>query len=293
MKSAFCQMIAEYYAVILTHWWYFTVLFFQHLDFGILRLSELKTELLSRSYNEKIIDQAFERARKIPREEALKKVIKSTDNREVLAVTYHPGLPSVANVMRKHWEVMCDQNVNLKDCFTKPSMVAYKRGKNLRDELVRARVSNKRRSSRLKNGYSPCKQACKLCWISKSTTTHSCKRLKKTWKISAPIDCNTRNVIYKLSCNKAGCQKWFYIGETKRRLCLRINDHRSTIYRKSLKHSVGRHFAKGHGHKPEAFLEVTGIERVLPHGNDLLRKRRESYWINQYNATKFGANSRY
>ena len=124
-------------------------------------------------------------------------------------------------------------------------------------------------------------------------TTHTCKRLKKTWKITAPIDCNTSNVIYKLSCKKPGCHKWFYIGETKRRLCLRINDHRSTIYRKSTKHSVGRHFAKGHGNKPEAYLEVTGIERVLPHGNDLLRKRRESYWINQYNAIKFGANTRY
>ena len=37
---------------------------------------------------------------------------------------------------------------------------------------------------------------------------------------------------------------------------------------------------------------VEGIERVLPKGNDALRKIRESYYINEYNATKYGANVR-
>ena len=49
---------------------------------------------------------------------------------------------------------------------------------------------------------------------------------------------------------------------------------------------------KGHGKNPEAFLEVIGIERVLPRGNDTLRKVRESYWINEYDSVTFGANTR-
>ena len=44
-----------------------------------LRLSELKADLLARKYNNKIIDQAFEKVRKISRQEALKKVEKKSN----------------------------------------------------------------------------------------------------------------------------------------------------------------------------------------------------------------------
>ena len=66
-----------------------------------------------------------------------------------------------------------------------------------------------------------------------------------------------------------------YIGETKRELRLRIGEHRGSITRK-LKNSIGRHFNKCHGKKPEAFLRVVGIEKVRPEKNDQLRKIRES-----------------
>ena len=39
-------------------------------------------------------------------------------------------------------------------------------------------------------------------------------------------------------------------------------------------------------------IRVTGIERVLPMGDDQLRKIRESYWINQYDSVSYGANTR-
>ena len=185
---------------------------------------------------------------------------------------------------------MTETSQSLKDCFPKPSMVAYRRPKNLRDHLIRAKISSKRRSRRLKNGYGACQQGCKLCWSSVKTTTHTCPRTKRSWDITAPINCQTQNVIYKLMCKKH--KKWHYIGETKRQLRLRIQEHRGAITRRNLKHAVGSHFARGHGKNPEAYLEVVGIERVLPRGNDHLRKRRESFWINKYHSTKFGANRR-
>ena len=82
-----------------------------------------------------------------------------------------------------------------------------------------------------------------------------------------------------------------YIGETKRQLRVRIEEHHGSITRK-VKNSVGRHFIKGHGKKPEAYLRVVGIEKVRPEKNDLLRKARESRWINLYHSTRFGANKR-
>ena len=82
-----------------------------------------------------------------------------------------------------------------------------------------------------------------------------------------------------------------YIGETKRELRLRIGEQSGSIIRK-LKNSIGRHFNKCHGKKPEAFLRVVGIEKVRPEKNDQLREIRKSRWINLYHSTRLGANKR-
>ena len=60
----------------------------------------------------------------------------------------------------------------------------------------------------------------------------------------------------------------------------RINEHRAGIRKaykeKDFSHKIYGHFVKGHGKNPEAYLQVTGIERILLRGNDQLRKVRES-----------------
>ena len=205
-----------------------------------------------------------------------------------MVLTYHPNLPSVAATLRTNWEVMTNQSQSLKRTFPSPPMVAYRRAKNLKDHLVRAKISSKRKSNRLKNGYGRCNQGCMLCVMSPTTKTptHSCRRTRKTWKITAPIDCNTTDVVYKLRCRKH--QDFLYIGETKRRFRDRISDHRSSIKQKK-DNAIGRHFGTGH---TWADLIPVAIERVLPKGNHQLRKARETFWINQHDSVEFGANTR-
>ena len=255
------------------------------------RLDELKCDLLSRQYHPKIIKAAFDRIRLIPRLEAIQKVVKPPSDRKILALTYHPTLPSVSSIVKKHWSVMTSQSNILKRCFPQPPMVAYRRAKNLREHLVKAKITSSRRSTRIKdqeNGYKPCQDPCQLCWISESATTHDCKRTKQSWTINAPLDCNSEDVVYKLRCRK--CPPWLYIGETGRRFRDRMQDHRGYITQKKLDHPVGAHFNLP-GHSVSDLLPVA-IERVLPKGNDLLRKRREKYWINKYDSITFGANTK-
>ena len=80
------------------------------------------------------------------------------------------------------------------------------------------------------------------------------------------------------------------MGKTSRQLRTRINEHRGTITRKQVNKPAGGHFSTGHGKKTAAYLIVTGIERVK--GNEFVLNRRESLWINRYDAIKFGANTR-
>ena len=251
------------------------------------RLEELKSDLLSRSYNPKVVDDAFRRVKMIPRSEALKKVERKSSDRECFVIEYHPALPSITTCVRRHWAVMTGQSQKLKRFFPKPSLVAYKRARNLGEILVRAKVSTTRKSSRKSNGYTLCKRLCKGCILSKRATKHSCPRTKKQWDIAAPITCQTTNVIYKLSCRKCD---WIYIGETHRRFADRLQEHRGYITQKKLDHPTGAHF-NSRGHQPSDLLPLA-IERVLPKNDHMLRKCREKFWINEYQSSSYGGNTR-
>ena len=245
--------------------------------------------MFSRSYHPKVINDAFERVCQLTREEALKKVERKEEKakRETLVITYHPALPSISKTIQKHHKVMVSQSKYLQRIFSRPSLVAYKRPKNLADLLIRAKVDNKR-SERKKNGFVHCDRACMACIQCERATEHQCRRSGQTWKINAPLTCLSSNVIYKLGCRK--CPDFVYIGETGRRFCDRLTNHRSAIASKNLNHPIGRHFNQK-GHKESDLLPLP-IEKVLPLGDRELRLRREKLWIQRYNATEWGANSK-
>ena len=252
------------------------------------RLEELRKDLMSRSYNTKVVSSAFDRVCLIKREDALKRVSREASKREPFVLTYHPALPSVSKMVRKHWKVMVDGSTILKRCFPQPSVVAYKRSKNLKDMLIRSKVKNTRASTRNVLGFKPCKTVCAMCLNSPVASSHRCYRTGQEWKIAAKITCKTKNVVYKLSCLK--CPEFVYIGETGRRIMDRIQEHRGYINQKRQDQPAGQHFnLPGHDYR---HLVVTPIERVLPVGDSLIRKSREKLWIERYDAVTYGANTR-
>ena len=83
-----------------------------------LRLNELKHLLLERGYAENMVDSALQKVKKVPRKAALKKVAKKVQTkRPVFAVTYDPRLPSITNLMAKHWRSMVSRNKYLGEVF--------------------------------------------------------------------------------------------------------------------------------------------------------------------------------
>ena len=98
-----------------------------------------------RNYKTKLIDNAIARARTIPRSKALERVEKSNNGkrRPVLSVEYHPSLPALSSILKRHWRVM-SQDPYLKEVFPLPPIVAYIRPANLKDKLIRARIPGNR-----------------------------------------------------------------------------------------------------------------------------------------------------
>ena len=101
-------------------------------------MDELKCLLLARNYKPKLIDAAIQRAKNIPRSEALKKVkISEKNQRTVFAITFDPRLPSISGIVQKHWRTMV-KDPHLAETFPSPPLVAYRRPPNIRDKLVRS-----------------------------------------------------------------------------------------------------------------------------------------------------------
>ena len=97
--------------------------------------------MLNREYSEMTVNAAIDRARTIPRHVALRRVIrKQEEKRPVFALTYDPRLPNIQNIQAKHWRSMVSQDPYLSEVFTQPPLTAYRRQRNIRDNLIRAKV---------------------------------------------------------------------------------------------------------------------------------------------------------
>ena len=181
-----------------------------------LRFEELKNLLLARGYSDRIIESALNRARLIPRKTALLRVFRNNSNkRSVFAVTYDPRLPSLPSAQAKHWRAMVSQDSYLAEVFPQPPLTAFKRQKNLRDFLIRAKVPKPRSQypSRNVKGMKKCGQNCTMCpYVTEGKTI---KIGKKEWKINSKVNCVSYNLVYLLICKKDNCKENFDIGETK------------------------------------------------------------------------------
>ena len=157
-------------------------------------------------------------------------------------------------------------------CFPKPSLVCYKRHKNLKDMLIRAKVSLNRRPQRNQLGFKKCRFVGKECVMCKGSnmriTAHKCSRTGKTWNITSALNCDTRNVIYKLWCRR--CAHWVYIGETERRAKDRFYEHRSCVTQKKLDTPAGKHFNLPKHKKSD--MGMVPFERVRPSMSEKFEK---------------------
>ena len=104
------------------------------------KLSELKELLISRNYRPSLVDAAIEKARNIPRYDAIRKspVIEKQSSRPVLAITYDPRLPCIPQILKKHWRTMVTVDPHLAEIFPHPPLTAYRKPSHLKYKLTRS-----------------------------------------------------------------------------------------------------------------------------------------------------------
>ena len=119
----------------------------------------------------------------------------------MFAVKYDPRLPPISSIQAKHWRAMTSQNQYLAKCFPEPPLTAFKRPRNIKEFLIRAKVPPppEKRNRRDLYGMKRCARQCTACpYILEERNIKIHRR--NTWKINKRLDCNSYNVIYMIEC---------------------------------------------------------------------------------------------
>ena len=110
----------------------------------------------------------------LDRELAMEKVERENKNegRVRYTITYDPHLPKIPPILKKNWEEMIDEDQRLVKAFPKPPMACLRRGQNLSDRLIRAKLppemgrAGTRATDGIRVGFTSCKagkRECSLC----------------------------------------------------------------------------------------------------------------------------------
>ena len=241
---------------------------------------KLKELMESRGYSEGTINSAIDRARGIPRNVALRRAIRrEAERRSVFALTYDPRLPAIQTIQAKHWRSMVSQDPYLSEVFTQPPLTAFRRQRNIKDHIIRAKlpVDPKMYPEKRQRGMKKCGKNCTACPYIREVK--SLRMNGKDWKINQNLNCNTYNCVYMIEYKKDNC-KLKYVGETKQILKFRLADHRGYINNQDYTTATGEHFnSPGHSLSD---LSITILERVKTM-DDLYRREREKYFIRKFN----------
>ena len=166
-----------------------------------------------------------------------------------------------------------------------PPQSTYKRPKNIRQYLIRAKVPPAlTRPKRTLPGIKKCGK-CVTCPFVKTCKSISATATNFSVDLKTSVDCNTKNVIYCIECLKPSCRQQ-YIGQTHKSLKERFNQHRGYVRNSKLEKATGMHFnLPGHSSS-----DMKVIVEKVHNRDDFFRKRRESIYIQKFNTKHKGIN---
>ena len=171
------------------------------------------------------------------------------------------------------------------EVFPEPPLIAYRRQKNIKEFLVRAKVPPRnKKTKRTVKGMKKCNKSCHACPF--ILEGKEIKGDKFDWKITIPANCKTKNIVYMIECNKENC-KQRYIGESKKTIGERLSEHKVYVNNIFPTQATGIHFNQP-GHNL-ANLKITIVEK-LKKDNGAYRKEKKRFLINKCNTYYRGIN---
>ena len=103
-------------------------------------MSNFKTRLQNRDYPARIVEKHLSEIKFSDREMSLAQKNKTAPKKILPFVTqYHPALPNLKDTLMGKWHLIENQP-QLREIFKEPPIISYRKGKSLKDILVKAKL---------------------------------------------------------------------------------------------------------------------------------------------------------
>ena len=189
------------------------------------RCEDLYGWLRDRGYKHELIDDQIKRACTFDRDDLLTKGKPPRKNVVSLNIEYNPAFSKLSGVL-KELNCILQGDEQHRKVFSDTPLVGFSNGKSLKNILVRAVLPKQNSRSSNQWGSQKCgKPRCEVCKNVVSTKEFSSKTTGENFTIQkGPINCDTRNVVYLVTCKVCGIQN---VGSTKDRYRERFNNYKS------------------------------------------------------------------
>lgn len=232
------------------------------------KMKEMCSFFKKRGYPSRVIIEAKRKVDRLDRSELLQETSKKDEDenndRIKFPITYHPLNAKIAGIVTSNFESL-KHNEEIGHLFESKPMVVKRRGKNLKDMLVRAKLRGEENIGTKKCGKSRC-LTCKYISEEQVVIGPQC-----TFDVRFDFTCESAGIVYCIICKKCGD---LYIGETGRKLKDRFKEHRLDVLHKREGKEVAEHF-NSEGHSVE-HMSVLGL---LKEDGLIARKLKEQRCI--------------
>ena len=126
----------------------------------------LKSHFHRRGYSDKYVEESYLKAKKQDRctllAPKLPKNEEEKTDKHFLITTYSPGLRTPRDIIEEHWPILGASNAT-SDLYNTKVVYGHRRGPNVRDLIVRARLPNKTKKQKAKHKNICTTRNCRYC----------------------------------------------------------------------------------------------------------------------------------
>ena len=219
------------------------------------RYDELKGHLRQKKYPEGVINSAIQRASALDRTAILNAPPSTNDDSAgnssniPFVFTHNNANPNVLNTVRRSLDILAPSERMSRVMKDKKIIAARRQPRNIRSLLFKPRFEMNKQTT--KGNVLACRndpnrnklrgRPCKCCDYLQECTHLTFKGTDEPFEIRYNFTCDTRNVIYALTCSGCGEN---YIGKTEREVRDRCGEYRLAIERKKSTQGVHEHISK-------------------------------------------------
>ena len=196
----------------------------------------------------------------------------------ILVTTYNPGFLGLKKVVTSNWDLL-GKSCTTRSIHRVPLLAAFRRPKNLKDTLVRAKLKPENLTPVPSNNRCLRPNTCRYCPKLNTDGRILCSASGRTYMARFNVCCSSSNLIYCITCKRCGFQ---YVGQTKRELKERFSEHFLKITKNDPESEIARHFnSQHHMGLDDIVIHIIDFVYASPHTPKAkyLRDLLEFNWI--------------